>query len=91
MKVSKNEDPGRKDSHMWLFRTGEYNTETPIVLYDFQNSLAGKANNLKPYEYLKHLLTEIPKRLDLKTSEYSLDDLLPWADAIPDCCRLKTK
>lgn len=42
VKVSKNEDPGRKDSHMWLFRTGEYNTETPVVLYDFQNSRAGK-------------------------------------------------
>ena len=277
VKVSKNEDPGRKDSHMWLFRTGEYNTETPVVLYDFQNSRAGKnacsfldgfsgvvecdgysgyrfmdrtdenisiaccwaharrrfadavkaygkkpglqdtlayralekisriylldekfknlppeerkkrrqstvkprvdaffawvkehrddvppkgktgdgftycinnekflrmfldnglipidnsaserairpftvgrknwqlidtingakasaiiysivetakANNLKPYEYLKHLLTEIPQRLDQKTSECSLNDLLPWSDSIPDCCRLKTK
>lgn len=50
-----------------------------------------KANNLKPYEYLKHLLTEIPQRLDQKTSECSLDDLLPWSDSIPDCCRLKTK
>lgn len=48
-----------------------------------------KANNLKPYEYLKHLLTELPQRLDQKNSEFYLDDLLPWAAELPDTCRKK--
>ena len=48
-----------------------------------------KANNLKPYEYLKHLLTELPQRLDQKNSEFYLDDLLPWATVLPDTCRKK--
>ncbi len=45
-----------------------------------------KANNLKIYEYLKHLLTEIPKHMD-DTDLGFLDELLPWADALPKECR----
>ena len=45
-----------------------------------------KANRLKPYEYLKHLLTEIPKHMDDPDASF-LDDLLPWSSAIPDECR----
>lgn len=45
-----------------------------------------KANLLKPYEYLKHLLTEIPKHLNDPDSSY-LDKLLPWSDEIPDFCK----
>ena len=45
-----------------------------------------KANRLKPYEYLKHLLTEISKHMDDPDTSF-LDDLLPWSDALPDICR----
>jgi len=45
-----------------------------------------KANNLKPYEYLKHLLTEMPKHMD-DTDFSFLDNLLPWSEAIPNDCR----
>ena len=45
-----------------------------------------KANGLKPYEYLKHLLTEIPKHMD-DTDLSFLDDLLPWSDTLPPECR----
>ena len=45
-----------------------------------------KANRLKPYEYLKHLLTEIPKHMDDPDASF-LDDLLPWSDAISNECR----
>jgi len=45
-----------------------------------------KANYLKPYEYLKHLLTEVPKHME-DTDLAFLDDLLPWSDEIPDDCR----
>ncbi len=50
-----------------------------------------KANNLKPYEYLRHLLTELPQRLDQKSSDLNLDDLLPWSLKLPDVCRKKPK
>lgn len=47
-----------------------------------------KANDLRIYEYLKHLLTEIPKHLD-GTDMSFVDDLLPWAEALPKECRRK--
>ena len=50
-----------------------------------------KANNLKPYEYLRHLLTELPQRLDQKSSDFNLDDLLPWSSNLPDVCKKKSK
>lgn len=47
-----------------------------------------KANNLKPYEYFKYLLEEIPKHLDTKDKELSfMDDLLPWSGKLPDYCK----
>ena len=77
---------GRKN---WQLIDTVNGAKASAIIYSIVET--AKANNLKPYEYLKHLLTEIPQRLDQKASECSLDDLLPWADTIPDCCRLKTK
>lgn len=45
-----------------------------------------KANRLKPYEYLRHLLNEMPKHMD-DTDFSFLDELLPWSKALPDVCR----
>lgn len=45
-----------------------------------------KANNLKPYDYLEHLLTEIPKHLDESNRRFC-EELLPWSDKLPANCR----
>lgn len=45
-----------------------------------------KANNLKPYEYLKYLLEEIPEHI-YDTDESYLDALLPWSASLPDICK----
>lgn len=47
-----------------------------------------KANGLKPYEYLKHILTEIPRHMDDKNLDF-LDELLPWSESLPPECRTK--
>ena len=47
-----------------------------------------KANKLKIYKYLKHLLAEIPKHMD-DTSLDFLEDLLPWSETLPEECRKK--
>lgn len=49
-----------------------------------------KANNLKPYEYFEHLLTEIPKHIDDSDRSF-LDDLLPWSEKLPDAVRKPKK
>lgn len=47
-----------------------------------------KANNLKPYQYFEHLLTELPKRVSQKKdSSFSLEDLMPWSSKLPMSCR----
>lgn len=48
-----------------------------------------KANGLKPYEYFKYLLEEIPKHGEFEDDSY-LDDLLPWSDKLPEECHQRT-
>lgn len=45
-----------------------------------------KANQLKPYEYFEYLLTEIPKHMDDKNSNF-LEELLPWSETVTDLMR----
>lgn len=54
------------------------------VIYSLTET--AKANNLKPYEYIKHLLEEIPQHMD-ESSKAFLEDLLPWSDKLSDECR----
>ena len=61
-----------------------HGAEASAILYSLTET--AKANNLKPYNYIRHLLTEIPKYVDDSDLSF-LDDLLPWSDAIPDECK----
>lgn len=49
-----------------------------------------KANKLKPYEYFEYLLTEIPKHMDDKNSNF-LEELLPWSETLPENIRKPEK
>jgi transposase len=49
-----------------------------------------KANNLKPYEYFKYLLEEMPKHMSDKDTTF-IEELLPWSDSLPSICRNKSK
>ena len=41
-----------------------------------------KANNLKPFDYVQHLLEEISKHMNDKDCSF-LEDLLPWSEKLP--------
>ena len=45
-----------------------------------------KANNLKPYEYLQHLLSVMMEHLYDADTAY-LEDLMPWSENLPDTCK----
>ncbi len=47
-----------------------------------------KANDLKPYEYFKYLLEEIPKHGEFEDDSF-LEDLLPWSENLPESCSKK--
>ena len=49
-----------------------------------------KANQLKPYEYFEHLLTEIPKHMEDNNTDF-LAELLPWSEALPEHIRKAKK
>ena len=40
-----------------------------------------KANNLKPFDYVQHLLEEIPKHMNDKDCSF-LEELLPWSEKL---------
>ena len=70
----------------WVLIDAINGARASAVLYSIVET--AKANNLKPYNYFKHLLTEIPKHMDDTDLEF-LEELLPWSDYLPDDCRKK--
>ena len=62
--------------------------KSSAIIYSIAET--AKANNLKPYEYFEHLLTEIPRRMDDSDRSF-LDDLLPWSKKLPDVVRKPKK
>ena len=75
---------GRKN---WNMIDTIHGAQASAILYSIAET--AKANDLKPYEYYRYLLEEIPKHMDDHDMDF-LDALLPWSDALPDDCR-KTK
>lgn len=61
-----------------------HGAEASSIIYSIVET--AKANDLKPYEYMKHLLEVIPQHMDDTNMDF-LDDLLPWSNDLPDECR----
>ena len=59
----------------WLFSQTPRGADASAVLYSLVQTAI--ANNLEPFEYLKHLLTELPK-LGRHYEDEALDPFLPW-------------
>ena len=72
---------GRKN---WVMCDTIHGAQDSAIIYSITET--AKANDLKPYEYLKHLLTEIPNHMDGTDMDF-LEDLLPWSDKLPAECR----
>ncbi|MDY5389402.1 transposase, partial [Cloacibacillus porcorum] len=70
---------GRKN---WLFSCSPKGAETSAVIYSIIER--AKENHLKPYEYLKYILENMPN-----TTPERYHILLPWSKEILCCCKLK--
>lgn len=70
----------------WVFINSIKGAKASAAVYSICET--AKLNNLNPYYYLDHLLTELPKLCDddgnIDTAK--LDPLLPWADELPAKC-----
>lgn len=70
----------------WKLIDTIHGAQSSAIIYSLVET--AKANNLKVYEYLKYLLSEIPQHMD-DTDLSFLDDLLPWSEKLPEECRKK--
>ena len=68
----------------WVMIDTVAGARSSAIIYSIAET--AKANNLKPYDYFEHLLTEIPKHMD-DTDRSFLADLLPWSPSHPANCR----
>jgi transposase/uncharacterized coiled-coil protein SlyX len=73
---------GRKN---WLFSNTSRGARASAVVYSIVET--AKENGLKPFEYLTFLFERLPN-IDT-TDPAAVEELLPWSDSIPDCCRMK--
>lgn len=76
---------GRKN---WVLIDTTHGASASAIIYSLVET--AKANHLKPYEYLKFLLTEIPKHMDGSELTF-LEQLMPWSPCIPEECRIPAK
>ena len=72
----------------WVMIDTIAGAESSAIIYSLAET--AKANNLKPYDYFKYLLTEIPKHLDDKNDDFC-ESLLPWSENLPADCKRKIK
>lgn len=71
----------------WMFHDSVKGAQASAVIYSISET--AKLNNLRPYYYFKHLLTELPKLYEGKGSidPAKLEHLLPWSPELPEECR----
>ena len=74
--------------HNWRLIDTVRGAKSSAIIYSITET--AKANNLKVYEYVEYLLTEIPKHEDGTNLDF-LEDLLPWSPNLPERCRKSNK
>lgn len=64
----------------WQMIDTIHGAKSSAIIYSIVET--AKANNLKPFDYVQHLLEEIPKHMDDRDCSF-LEDLLPWSEKLP--------
>ena len=65
----------------WKLIDTVHGAEVSAIIYSIVET--AKANSIKPYHYLNHLLTEIPKHMDDSNLDF-IEELLPWSESLPE-------
>ncbi|MBS3937225.1 MAG: IS66 family transposase [Peptococcaceae bacterium] len=72
---------GRKN---WLFSNTPRGAKASATIYSIVET--AKENGLNPFAYLKYLFEKLPN-VDIQNT-ITLDELLPWSEALPPDCRV---
>ena len=76
---------GRKN---WVNMFSTNGAQASAVIYSLVET--ARANNIRVYDYLALLLTELPKHVDDKDNSF-IQDLLPWSDNVQQKCQAPPK
>ena len=86
--IQGNSETGNKVFENWEMIDTVNGANSSAIIYSIAET--AKANNLKPFDYFEYLLTEIPKHVDDKNTDF-LAELLPWSDMLPENIRKPQK
>ena len=64
----------------WQMIDTIHGAKSSAIIYSIVET--AKANNLKPFDYVQHLLEEMPKHMNDKDCSF-LKDFLPWSEKLP--------
>lgn len=64
----------------WQMIDTIHGAKSSAIIYSIVET--AKANNLKPFDYVQHLLEEMPKHTDDRDCSF-LENLLPWSEKLP--------
>lgn len=64
----------------WQMIDTIHGAKSSAIIYSIVET--AKANNLKPFDYVQHLLEEMPKHMDDRDCSF-LENLLPWSEGLP--------
>ena len=76
---------GRKN---WVNMFSTNGAQASAVIYSLIET--ARANNIRVYDYLELLLTELPKHVDDKDNSF-IQGLLPWSDNVQQKCQAPPK
>ena len=71
----------------WMFHNTANGANASALIYSISET--AKLNNLRPYNYFKYILTELPKHCDEKGNiePADLDYIMPCSEQLPEECR----
>ena len=64
----------------WQMIDTIHGAKSSAIIYSIVET--AKANNLKPFDYVQHLLEVMPKHMDDRDCSF-LENLLPWSEKLP--------
>ena len=64
----------------WQMIDTIHGAKSSAIIYSIVET--AEANNLKPFDYVQHLLEEMPKHMDDRDCSF-LENLLPWSEKLP--------
>lgn len=75
--------------HSWHIIDSKNGAKASAMMYSIAET--AKANGLNPFEYFQYLMDQLKEYPRNNVPEDKLVELMPWSEALPDCCKQKLK